>query len=425
MRKALSWMVVVLVVLAGIDRPSGGTGPRLAGDHAAGARRCEMVRPARRRPRPRRGAAGQGALHGAVALGRRLVRGRTGSSRTTAATSRAGSSNWPRSPALAAGRRPATLAPVLAAIARYQKPDGHFGVDVDLSQAAGEGLPADPHALGQRPAAGRPGDGGAASYDDAEAAGRRPAAGRLLRRLGRPALLARPGGRLPRRAAPTATATPAATSRRSRAWRMLYRATRTTRYLKQAERMAEFFRKFDALPIDHSHGNLCAWRGILDALRDHRQARRTWTGPRAKWKAAMDGGYVWPIGGVGEHWYVSFDGDEGCSESDWLRLEPRSLAIHRRDALSRHGRAVAANQYLRQPVAQRRVRHAALRRRARRARRHARQRRRMALLLQLPRPARAPFPEGLSGGRLGPRRAGELPAELRLPRSRPPAGPGG
>ena len=44
---------------------------------------------------------------------------------------------------------------------------------------------------------------------------------------------------------------------------MLYRATKDDRYLKQAQRMAEFFTKFDVLPIDHSHGNLSAWRGIL------------------------------------------------------------------------------------------------------------------------------------------------------------------
>ncbi len=34
----------------------------------------------------------------------------------------------------------------------------------------------------------------------------------------------------------------------------------------------------------------------------------------------MTGGYVWPIGGVGEHWHVNHNYDEGCSESDWLRF---------------------------------------------------------------------------------------------------------
>ena len=83
--------------------------------------------------------------------------------------------------------------------------------------------------------------------------------------------------------------------------------------------MAEFFTKFDCLPIDHSHGNLCAWRGILD-LYEITGNPRTWTRAKAKWDAAVHGGFVWPLGGVGEHWYVSFLGDEGCSESDWLRF---------------------------------------------------------------------------------------------------------
>ncbi len=100
---------------------------------------------------------------------------------------------------------------------------------------------------------------------------------------------------------------------------MLYRATKDDRYLKQAERMAEFFTKFDCLPVEHSHGNLCAWRGILDLYEI--TGKRTYLDrAKAKWDAAMKGGFVWPLGGVGEHWQVFFPGDEGCSESDWLRF---------------------------------------------------------------------------------------------------------
>ena len=83
--------------------------------------------------------------------------------------------------------------------------------------------------------------------------------------------------------------------------------------------MAEFFTKFDCLPVDHSHGNLCAWRGILDLYGI--TGNRTYLDrAKAKWDAAVKGGFVWPLGGVGEHWYVFFSGDEGCSESDWLRF---------------------------------------------------------------------------------------------------------
>jgi hypothetical protein len=42
----------------------------------------------------------------------------------------------------------------------------------------------------------------------------------------------------------------------------LYQVTRDDRYLRQAERMAEFFKRFDRLPIDHSHGNLIAYHGF-------------------------------------------------------------------------------------------------------------------------------------------------------------------
>ena len=100
---------------------------------------------------------------------------------------------------------------------------------------------------------------------------------------------------------------------------MLYRATGDGRYLKQAERMAAFFTKFDCLPVDHSHGNLCAWRGILDlyAITGNRAYLER---AKAKWDAAVNGGFVWPLGGIGEHWFVFYSCDEGCSEADWLRF---------------------------------------------------------------------------------------------------------
>jgi hypothetical protein len=83
--------------------------------------------------------------------------------------------------------------------------------------------------------------------------------------------------------------------------------------------MAKSFLRFDVLPNDHSHGNLSAWRSILELY------RVTGNGAYleqavAKWHRAVDGGFVWALGGVGEHWHVSYDGSEGCSESDWLRF---------------------------------------------------------------------------------------------------------
>jgi hypothetical protein len=99
----------------------------------------------------------------------------------------------------------------------------------------------------------------------------------------------------------------------------LYQATRDNRYLQQAERMAEFFRRFDTLPIDHSHGNLVTHYGLLLLYRATGKSdylSRT----LAQWKRAVDGGFVWPMGGVGERFHTSCNTDEGCSEADWLRL---------------------------------------------------------------------------------------------------------
>lgn len=100
---------------------------------------------------------------------------------------------------------------------------------------------------------------------------------------------------------------------------MLYEATKDERYLHQAQRMAKFFLHFDTLPVNHSHGNLSAWRGILDLYQitnDKAYLQQAIN----KWNEAMDGGYVWPLGGIGEHWYINYNGDEGCSEADWLRF---------------------------------------------------------------------------------------------------------
>jgi choline-sulfatase len=99
----------------------------------------------------------------------------------------------------------------------------------------------------------------------------------------------------------------------------LYQTTQDPRYLQQAERMAEFFRRFDTLPIDHSHGNLVTHCGLL-LLHEITGKPEYLERPRHRWQQAIDGGYVWPLGGVGEKFRVSHTTDEGCSEADWLRL---------------------------------------------------------------------------------------------------------
>lgn len=91
------------------------------------------------------------------------------------------------------------------------------------------------------------------------------------------------------------------------------------RYLKHAERMAEFFTRFDKLPVDHSHGNLIAYHGLL--LLHEATGKQVYLDRAvARWKEAIEGGYIWPIGGVGEHFKPASHYDEGCSEADWLRM---------------------------------------------------------------------------------------------------------
>ena len=212
---------------------------------------------------------------------------------------------------------PPTLAPALAEISQYQKTDGHFGAEMDLGLRLTRNSPPIPMLWGNA---------------------------RLLvglataaRELNDPKLLAaakRLGdyyvnttGQL---CSPAREAEYHSSGTGGDGYTccyfpgmegliLLHRLTGDGRYLEQARRMAEMFWKFDALPVDHSHGNLCAWRSVLE-LYDVTGERAFLDRAMAKWDAAVKGGFVWPLGGVGEHWYVSFGGDEGCSESDWLRF---------------------------------------------------------------------------------------------------------
>ena len=217
-----------------------------------------------------------------------------------------------------AGRHtPPTLDPVRAAISRFQKPDEHFGVEVDLSKPLVKNSPPIPMLWGNARLL--------VGLVTAAQVFHDPQLLASARRLGdfyvnTADQLCSPAREAEYHASGTGgdgytcCYFPAIEG-----LAMLYRQTHDERYLKMARRMAEFFRKFDALPIDHSHGNLCAWRGILD-LYDITGDRQYLDRARAKWQAAIDGGYVWPTGGIGEHWFVNYGIDEGCSESDWLRF---------------------------------------------------------------------------------------------------------
>jgi hypothetical protein len=213
--------------------------------------------------------------------------------------------------------QPSSLGPVVKEIAQYQKGDGHFGLPIELSQKMEKNSAPIPMLWGNaRLLVGLV--AAASHFHDTNLLA-------AARRLGdfyvtTAGVFCSPA----REAELKATGTygdgytccyfPAIEG-----LALLYRATGERRYLQQAERMAEWFKGFDALPTDHSHGNLCAWRGIL-ALYDITGRREYLERAVGKWEKAMREGYVWPVGGVGEHWYINYPGDEGCSESDWLRF---------------------------------------------------------------------------------------------------------
>jgi hypothetical protein len=212
---------------------------------------------------------------------------------------------------------PATLQPVLEEITRYQKGDGHYGAEMDFSQPMHNGSAPIPMLWGNA----RLLVGLVATANHYH----RPELLASARRLGdfyctTTNVFCSPS----RRAEMYATGNggdgytccyfPAIEG-----LALLYRATHEERYLQQAERMAEWFKGFDTLPINHSHGNLCAWRGILE-LYGITGKRAYLDRALAKWQQAVRNGFVSSLGGVGECWYVFFHHDEGCSESDWLRF---------------------------------------------------------------------------------------------------------
>jgi DUF1680 family protein len=215
---------------------------------------------------------------------------------------------------------PATLAALLEGISRYQKADGHFGADVDWNAPL---EPENPRAvllpifwgnsrllvglLAAHDAFGRP---------DTLAAARRlgdfyiATADRFLDPAREPEY---------RSTGSYAAGYPTDYFPGIEGLALLHQVTGDPRYLAQAERMAEFFRRFDQLPIDHSHGNLVTHYGLL-LLYEITGKQEYLDRTLAQWTKAVLGGYVWPLGGVGEKFHVSYASDEGCSEADWLRL---------------------------------------------------------------------------------------------------------
>jgi DUF1680 family protein len=94
--------------------------------------------------------------------------------------------------------------------------------------------------------------------------------------------------------------------------------TNDARYLEQGKRIAELamtVKDFDGL---HTHGRLCAERGIADLYALTGQAR--WLDAVERdWQIFMERHRL-PTGGVKEVLEPYYATDEGCAECDWLRL---------------------------------------------------------------------------------------------------------
>ena len=99
----------------------------------------------------------------------------------------------------------------------------------------------------------------------------------------------------------------------------LYGLTGERKYLETAIRMAEFYRAFDHLPIDHAHGMLCNHVSLLLLYEVTKQPPYLERVER-RWTELVEGGYVNSAGGILEKCRVQFDRDEGCAIADWLRL---------------------------------------------------------------------------------------------------------
>ena len=99
----------------------------------------------------------------------------------------------------------------------------------------------------------------------------------------------------------------------------LHALTGERKYLDTAITMAEFYRSFDRLPIDHTHGMLCNQVSLLllyEATKEVQYLARV----EKRWNELVEGGYVNPAGGLMEKCWVRYHRDEGCAIVDWLRL---------------------------------------------------------------------------------------------------------
>ena len=96
----------------------------------------------------------------------------------------------------------------------------------------------------------------------------------------------------------------------------LYKQTSDDRYLELASEMAA---RISRHPSQHSHGFLATLRGILELARvtgDERYLQQV----EREWESLVESDNLLVQGAIPEAFAPSIERDEGCSEADWLRL---------------------------------------------------------------------------------------------------------
>jgi DUF1680 family protein len=112
----------------------------------------------------------------------------------------------------------------------------------------------------------------------------------------------------------------------------LYRLTHDPRYLQVSKAMAAFLQPFDVLPLEHAHGMLCNQFALL-LLYEETGERPYLQRAERRWEQMVAEGYTDPAGGVLEGATIGYKRDEGCAETDWLRV---NLELFRVTAQTRY-----------------------------------------------------------------------------------------
>jgi DUF1680 family protein len=121
----------------------------------------------------------------------------------------------------------------------------------------------------------------------------------------------------------------------------LYRVTRDDRYLALARQIAA---RIDRHPSQHSHGLLTTLRGVV-ALHRVTGERAYLEQAEAEWKGIIDSGNLFVQGAVPEMLAPESPRDEGCSESDWLRLSLELWQLTRRPEYLRQAQVTLFNEF--------------------------------------------------------------------------------